>query len=100
VPGGVADRKVHQDVVKLTHRKFATLLRRAIAAGAAAIASMWMPAASTYAHSGTAGPDEVGPPVAASVAIGIICYWLVVLWPADKRKQYLSANGARGRMNR
>jgi hypothetical protein len=35
-----------------------------------------------YAHGGIAGPDELGPPVITSAALGILCYWVVVLWPS------------------
>jgi hypothetical protein len=37
------------------------------------------------AHGGMAGPDELGPPVGISVAIGLACYYLITLWPHRSR---------------
>jgi hypothetical protein len=37
------------------------------------------------AHGGMAGPDELGPPVGISVAIGLACYYLITLWPQRSR---------------
>jgi hypothetical protein len=34
-----------------------------------------------HAHGGMAGPDELGPPVGMSVAIGLACYYVITLWP-------------------
>jgi hypothetical protein len=39
-----------------------------------------------HAHGGMAGPDEIGPPLFTSVALGFVCYWLVILWPSSKSK--------------
>ena len=39
-----------------------------------------------HAHGGMAGPDELGPPVGISVAIGLACYYLITLWPARTRE--------------
>ena len=38
-----------------------------------------------HAHGGMAGADELGPPLFTSVALGLVCYWLVILWPSSKR---------------
>jgi hypothetical protein len=38
------------------------------------------------AHGGMAAPDELGPPLFTSLALGFVCYWLVILWPSSKRK--------------
>jgi hypothetical protein len=47
----------------------------------------WMgTAAIAHAHGGMAGPDELGPPLFTSVALGFVCYWLVILWPSSRRK--------------
>jgi len=39
-----------------------------------------------HAHGGMAGPDELGPPLFTSAALGFVCYWLVILWPKTKSK--------------
>ena len=39
-----------------------------------------------HAHGGMAGPDDLGPPLFTSAALAFVCYWVVVLWPASKRK--------------
>jgi hypothetical protein len=39
-----------------------------------------------HAHGGMAAPDELGPPLFTSVALGFVCYWVVILWPSSKRK--------------
>jgi hypothetical protein len=39
-----------------------------------------------YAHGGMAGPDELGPPLLTSAALGFVCYWIVILWPKAQRK--------------
>jgi len=51
------------------------------------IALLWTSlfAARAYAHGGIAGPDELGPPVILSAALGIGGYWLMMLWPARGR---------------
>ncbi len=38
-----------------------------------------------YAHGGMAGPDELGPPMGMSIAIGLACYYLITLWPSHRR---------------
>ncbi len=38
-----------------------------------------------YAHG--MGLEEMGPPVATSVLLGLACYWLMVLWPSSKNKE-------------
>jgi hypothetical protein len=38
-----------------------------------------------HAHGGMAGPDELGPPVGLSVAIGLACYFGITLWPSHRR---------------
>src|SRR5580658_9216352 len=43
-------------------------------------------ASAAHAHGGMAGPDELGPPLFTSAALAFICYWVVILWPASKRK--------------
>jgi hypothetical protein len=43
-------------------------------------------ASSAHAHGGMAGPDDLGPPLFTSAALAFICYWVVILWPASKRK--------------
>jgi hypothetical protein len=42
---------------------------------------------SAHAHGGLAAPSELGPPLLTSGAIGVVCYWLVMLWPSRKSKR-------------
>jgi hypothetical protein len=62
---------------------------------AAAIVSMLASPMIAHAHGGLAGPGEVGPPIATSIALAFVCYWVVILWPASKRKDD-TAGGANG----
>jgi hypothetical protein len=50
------------------------------------VAMTWMLASPVlaHAHGGLAGPGEVGPPIATSIALAFVCYWVVILWPASK----------------
>lgn len=52
----------------------------------AAIIGLLASASIAHAHGGMAGPDEIGPPLFTSVALGFVCYWLVILWPSSKSK--------------
>jgi hypothetical protein len=47
-----------------------------------------------HAHGGMAAPNEVGPPILTAVALGLVCYWLVVLWPSSRSKDEASGGGA------
>ena len=38
-----------------------------------------------YAHRGF-GPAELGLPLGATVGLGVVCYWVVMLWPRSKKK--------------
>ena len=38
-----------------------------------------------YAHRGF-GPAELGLPIWTTVGIAVVCYWVVMLWPASKKK--------------
>ena len=38
-----------------------------------------------HAHRGF-GPAELGIPIWTTVALGVVCYWLVILWPTSKKK--------------
>jgi hypothetical protein len=46
-----------------------------------------------HAHGGMAGPDELGPPVGISVAIGLACYYLITWWPSRKREESRRSSG-------
>ena len=48
-----------------------------------------------YAHGGIAGPDEIGPPVIISTALGIVCYWTVMLWPSGNERGRRKTNNVR-----
>ena len=54
-----------------------------------ALAIVWIGAFATsaHAHGGMAGPDELGPPMAISIALAIICYWVMILWPARRERE-------------
>lgn len=58
---------------------------------------LWLMAAPAiaHAHGGMAGPDEIGPPLLTSVALGFICYWLVILWPSSRRKDDAPTSSSR-----
>lgn len=68
----------------------------------ATIALMWIAgtASAAYAHGGIAGPDELGPPVITSAALGILCYWVVVMWPSRKQRDGQKTNKVVRRMVR
>ena len=38
-----------------------------------------------HAHRGF-GPAELGIPLWTTVGLGVVCYWIVILWPASKKK--------------
>lgn len=38
-----------------------------------------------HAH-GAMGPDELGPPLGTAGLLGFVSYWVVMLWPASKKK--------------
>ena len=38
-----------------------------------------------YAHRGF-GPAELGIPIWTTVGLAVVCYWIVILWPASKKK--------------
>ena len=59
-------------------------LQRTVGIGAAALAAVVASVSSAYAHGGMAGPSELGPPLITSGALGLVCYWLVMLWPSSK----------------
>jgi len=41
----------------------------------------------TLAHAhGAMGPDELGPPLSTAGLLGFVSYWVVMLWPARKKK--------------
>jgi hypothetical protein len=56
------------------------------------VALLWtcLFAVRAYAHGGIAGPDELGPPIMLSAALGVGGYWLMMLWPSRGRA---AANG-------
>jgi hypothetical protein len=61
----------------------------------AIVALLWIVigAGVAQAHGGMAGPDELGPPVGISVAIGLACYYLITLWPARSREEDRGSSG-------
>jgi hypothetical protein len=38
-----------------------------------------------HAH-GAMGPDELGPPLGTGCLLGLVSYWVVMLWPSSKKK--------------
>jgi hypothetical protein len=63
------------------------LCRRLLRGGLGIGLSLLVVVPSAHAHGGMAGPDEIGPPLFTSVALAFVCYWVVILWPASKRKE-------------
>ncbi len=59
-----------------------SIIRSLIVAGAWLLLSL----GTAHAHGGMAGPDELGPPVGISVAIGLACYWGITMWPSNRRE--------------
>lgn len=51
----------------------------------AALACLIASASLAHAHGGMAGA-QLGRPIATSVALGFVCYWLVILWPSSSKK--------------
>lgn len=49
--------------------------------------AMFAAVAPAHAHGGMASPSELGPPLLTSGAIGLACYWLVMLWPSATAKR-------------
>ncbi len=70
-----------------------TKRRRWPAAVSAALAAL-AAASIAHAHGGMAGPEEIGPPLFTSFAIGFVCYWLIILWPSSKNHDDPPANQA------
>lgn len=66
------------------HRQ--SLGQRIIRQGLGIVVSLVAMASMAHAHGGMAGPDDLGPPLFTSVALAFICYWVVILWPASKRR--------------
>jgi hypothetical protein len=66
------------------HRQplYCRLMRQGLGLGLGIVAT----ASIAHAHGGMAGPDELGPPLLTSAALAFVCYWVVILWPASKRK--------------
>ena len=50
-----------------------------------------------HAHGGMAGPDELGPPLFTSAALAFVCYWVVILWPASKKRKNSGGDAPDGR---
>jgi hypothetical protein len=77
---------------------------RSVRIGVTALASMLASASAAQAHGGMAGPSELGPPLLTSGALGLACYWLVMLWPSAKNRRKTPddpgpKNGSRARSN-
>jgi hypothetical protein len=62
-------------------------LGRIARVGIGAWVAMLAAVAPAHAHGGMASPSELGPPLLTSGAIGLACYWLVMLWPSAKAKR-------------
>lgn len=62
------------------------LCRRMIRQGLGTFLSLVATVSVVHAHGGMAGPDDLGPPLFTSAALAFVCYWVVILWPASKRK--------------
>ncbi len=62
-------------------------LSRIVRQGSAIAWSVIVMSSIAHAHGGMAGPDDLGPPLFTSAALAFVCYWVVLLWPASKRKR-------------
>ena len=84
----MADPTIHQDglMPMSIHINRHSPRSRIIRQGLAIIAGNLMTTSIAHAHGGMASTDELGPPLFTSVALAFVCYWLVILWPASKRK--------------
>ncbi|HZP46691.1 MAG TPA: hypothetical protein VFB15_13665 [Candidatus Binataceae bacterium] len=60
-------------------------LRNLCCAILTALAWLLISAGVAHAHGGMAGPDEMGPPLGISVALGLACYYVITLWPSRER---------------
>ena len=60
------------------------LRNRFFRSAVAAMAWMLISVGVAHAHGGMAGPDELGPPMGTSIAIGLACYYLITLWPGRR----------------
>ena len=84
----MADQALYQNSLRLismriyTQSLYARIMRQTLGLGLSIVAS----ASIAHAHGGMAGPDELGPPLFTSAALAFVCYWIVILWPASKRK--------------
>src|ERR1700736_1761806 len=63
-----------------------SLSRRITRQGLSLVLVLVASASMAHAHGGMAGPDDLGPPLFTSAALAFVCYWVVILWPASKRK--------------
>ena len=77
------------------HNRLVNLFQQIARSTLAAIVWMLASASIAHAHSGLAGPAEIGPPIATSIALAFVCYWIVILWPASKRDDDASGNANR-----
>lgn len=68
----------------ITSRPF-RVLRQLASVGMAAFGGLLVLPSLVYAHG--MGLDEMAPPVTTAIVVGLSCYWLIVLWPASKKKQ-------------
>jgi hypothetical protein len=84
----VADTTISENGLRpMSMRMHRQPLRRQIIRQGLGIAlSLVATASMARAHGGMAGPDDLGPPLFTSAALAFICYWVVILWPASKRK--------------
>ena len=44
-----------------------------------------------HAHRGF-GPAELGLPLGSTIALAVVCYWVVMLWPAKKKDSPVSGS--------
>jgi hypothetical protein len=56
---------------------------------AAAAVGTWiaLDASLAHAHGGMVGPEQLGPPLTISICLALASYWLVILWPAPKKRE-------------
>lgn len=49
-------------------------------------ASLLASASLAHAHGGMGGA-QMAPPIATSIGLAFVCYWIVILWPSSSKKE-------------
>jgi len=71
-------------IAKLIRNRLFAVSRRVWPVSLAVFTCMLAVPSLVHAHG--MGGAELGPPILTSGLLGLVCYWLVILWPSAKRK--------------